>query len=332
MLERKQTFTSLRRAAVLLLALSFLTPAAQAEVVDPPAHWLAGWLLFQNAMHNHQLLHVGNDGNSQLYAEWGESYSHRFKLEPTTTTGFYKLRSLLEPTQRLAINADLRPFAGEGDDDSYLWQIETAGDLYLLRNKLYGDRRLHVGHDGNGQLYAGDNLGAANDDAYRWQIHAVEWAGDDADLTYRPSNHYMTSDLVVENRQHLGRRLGVSYVLGEQPLSDFGAISDLAFHWELQPAAQQGFYYLRNRLHPSQRLHVGHNGDQELYVGCSGDDAFQWRLEPPDQQSFYLRNKMYDTQRLRSDGGQALGALWGTDDEFKWFLRVTPSTVENFCH
>ena len=125
--------------------------------------------------------------------------------------------------------------------------------------------------------------------------------------------------------------VGTSYVFDGRPQAALGSIGDLAYHWQLQPTGNEGFYYLRNRLHPSQRLHVGHNGDGELYAGCSGDDAFQWRLEPTDQQSFFLRNKQEDLQRLRSDGGHLLLAQWGTDNEFKWFLRVTASTEESLC-
>lgn len=322
----------------LLAVLAFTASGLRAETFDPPQAWLDGYLIFQNVMHNHQLLEVGLNGNGQLYAEWQEDegtqddYVNRWKLLPTTTTGFFALRNSLYPDQRLGlVGTEFRPIAGAGNDDSYLWQFEKSGDFYLLKNRLYPDHRLHVGHNGNGVLYTGDSGNAAQDDAYRWQVTVLIFEGDEADLKYRPSSHYMANDIVFENRRFSDRHIGVDYVFNGQPHASLGQLDDPAYRWQLQPSGQEGFYYLRNRLHPSQRLHVGHDGNGLLYAGCSDDDAFRWRLEPTDQQSFYLRNKMHSTQRIHLDASDQLTTSWGTDDERRWLMIVRPPSPENAC-
>ncbi|MCG8458647.1 MAG: hypothetical protein MI919_20400 [Holophagales bacterium] len=345
-LRRERRLGRARRAALAIvwtaLALLAAVPGASAQAITPPQDWLDGWLIFQNVMHNHQLLRVDHGGNGQVYAEWaeGEDKAYFWKLETSNVTGYFKLRNSLHPQQALQVNPDGRPHAGTGDDDSSLWQIEEYGSSYLLRNRHFPDRRLHVGHNGNGELYAGD-AGADTDDAYRFLVHVRGWDGDEIKASYNPSAYYLGNDIVFENRAY-GDRLGVHYVLGSQPLAGQGAIGDEAFHWWLESSPVQHFFHVRNRLHPSQSLQAGHNlpaGQTDhfsVFLGCSNDDALRWKLVPSAQQTFYLQNRLHSSQWLRVDStGQLTGSnksnQGAQDHEFQWRMIVTPPIDDGLC-
>ncbi|MEM6796122.1 MAG: hypothetical protein AAF725_19265, partial [Acidobacteriota bacterium] len=127
----------------------------------------------QNRYYDNQALHVGHDGNGQLYAESQEDPSYFWHLEPSNTDGYYYLRNDLHFGQRLHVghNGNGQLYAESGFDNAYLWKFEPGPQqTFTLRNKLHPDQRLHVGHDGNGQVYAG----TGGDGPYRWDLQVVE--------------------------------------------------------------------------------------------------------------------------------------------------------------
>lgn len=331
-LESSQNSPTRRRRALMgLLALALacaVSVSSRAEDFEPPPEWLSGWLIFQNVMHNHQVLRV-EPGTWYVTADWGQDRSHRFKLEATDTAGFFFLRNSLTG-QRLCVYYDggNGTCATSGDDEAFQWRIEATGSSYYLRNRLYADKRLHVGHDGDGQVYAewGD------DDAYRWTVEVIPWEGEDRFLlSYRPSSYYMGNDVLLISDSHSDRWLRVHYSLAGQPLADAGGTGDPAYHWKLENAPEDGFFFLRSVLNPSQRLHVGHNGNGELYVGCSDDDALKWAIEPTSGNAFELQNRLWVDQHLRVDGAGNLTAGPVSSDS-RWRMVPTPPDNQGTCH
>lgn len=94
--------------------------------------------------------------------------------------------------------------------------------------------------------------------------------------------------------------------------------------WHLEPTGIDDYVYLRNDRWLDQLLHVGHDGNGQLYAQEGYDEAFQWRIEPGPNQTFTLRNKLHSDQRLHvgHDGNGQLYAGTGDDDAYRWHLQV----------
>ncbi|MEM6797040.1 MAG: hypothetical protein AAF725_23900, partial [Acidobacteriota bacterium] len=181
--------------------------------------------------------------------------------------------------QRLHVghNGDGRLYTDWGSDDAYRWKIIPTGDgsTYFLENTLH-PQRLHVGHNGNGQLYAQ----WGSDDAYRWSFERLE------------------GRFLLRNKRHSDQRLHVGHDGNGQLYAQWG--DDSAYRWKVQvladtnSAADDEFrfsaYYLtrrirlQNRYYDNQALHVGHDGNGQLYAESGFDNAYLWKFEPGPQQ------------------------------------------------
>ncbi|MEM7588371.1 MAG: hypothetical protein AAF560_33595, partial [Acidobacteriota bacterium] len=152
-----------------------LLPSSEAPadpVFRPSPFVQSGALFIENVRYGSQRLHVGHDGNGQLYAEPGDDLAFKWQVRASAEDGYYSLVNYLHPLQRLRVSDDGSGgvSAGPSNGDASLWRLEPRpGNQFMLRNRKFPDQRLHVGHDGNGQLYAewGD------DDAYAWRLRVI---------------------------------------------------------------------------------------------------------------------------------------------------------------
>ncbi|MCG8454702.1 MAG: hypothetical protein MI919_00365, partial [Holophagales bacterium] len=179
-------------------------------------------------------MHVGHDGDGQLYSSFGgddDAYkwtAERYQTGPETR---YLFRNKLYPDQKLGVQTDGSgfPFAGtDHDPDSaeYRWKVTTvatasepahltyeqyhvgrarqAYDL-IFQNKMYPNQRLHAGHDGNGQLYAED--GAYEDFTYRWI--ARKWGSTELITLSNRNRTYQELFVGFPDGQPEARRMGI---------------------------------------------------------------------------------------------------------------------------
>ncbi|MEM9558120.1 MAG: hypothetical protein AAGC60_27935 [Acidobacteriota bacterium] len=229
------------------------------------------YVFLENGLYPQQRLHVGHDGNGQLYAQSGDDDAFRWTFEPFGNA--YLLRNKLHSQQRLHVGHDGNGqlYAQWGDDDAYRWTVQVLpflgapvdntfrfSDHYLskpirLENRYFNNQALHVGHDGNGRLYAG----SGDDPAYFWRIETSAVDG----------FYYLRNEL------HSNQRLHVGHNGNGQLYAQWG--SDDAYLWQFEPNGWQSFF-LRNRMHSHQRLHVGHDGNGQLYAEWGDDDTYRW--------------------------------------------------------
>ncbi len=128
----------------------------------------------QNELHPDQRLRVDRNGSGQIYAQWGDDLSYRWRITRTTAASHFFLENSLHSNQRLHVghNGDGRVYAGTGNDDAYLWSLEPLpGRRFFLRNKLHSNQRVHVGHNGNQEAYAA----WGDDDAFRWNLRIAPY-------------------------------------------------------------------------------------------------------------------------------------------------------------
>ncbi len=229
-------------------------------------------------------LHVGHNGDGQLYSAFaGGDDAYKWFLEESGYSDRFLFRSKLFPDQKLAVALDgtghVAALSTPSPNEAHTeWFVTTAesptshsqlsferfGEIegaplrhyeLIFQNKMYPHQRLHVGHDGNGLLYAED--------------------GPYEDVTYRWIPEYQTDGtLRLRSRASFDQRLFATP--GGQPTARPGGAPEL-YRWELEPAPGNWFF-LRNP-ETDKRLHVGHDGNGELYAAAGQyDDAYQWHL------------------------------------------------------
>ncbi|MEM7584430.1 MAG: RICIN domain-containing protein [Acidobacteriota bacterium] len=290
-----------------------------------PQAWLDNFLILQNARFGYQRLHVGHNGNGQLYAQWGEDRAFRWTVEPAHGDGhFFYLRSA-EHGQRLHVghngNGQLYAQWGYGDDDAFRWAAEPAsGGNYHFRNKMYPHQRLRVGDDGQSRPSAAWGTNSA----FEWKVMLLPSSEAPADPVFRASRFLQTQALLIENVRYDSQRLHVGHNGNGQLYAEPG--DDLAFQWKLRTHGTDGYHTLSNYLYPNQYLRVSSDGSGGVSAGPFSGDASLWRVEPKPGNQLMLRNRAFPDQRLHvgHDGNGQLYAEWGDDNAYAWRLRHVP--------
>lgn len=244
---------------------------------DPAYRWdveLAGdgnYFFLTNSMHTHQRLHVGHDGNGVLYGSWGTDDAYRWTVEPLGGGGYY-LRNKKYPHQRVRVGSagDATVGASFGTDKTFQWDIHVLpsvdapapstfwlstdyrNGLYALENHRYSSQKVHIGHNGDGIIYTGNN----DDFAYHWRI---EPAGN-------PSYVFLTNYAYSP-----GQRLRADPGGGPGVTTGFG--NDDSYRWRVEPVSQS--FSLTNKL-TGRRLQVDRNGSGHIGTGHGTDGESRW--------------------------------------------------------
>lgn len=273
------------------------------------------WKLTPLGGDDYLITNASRDGEGEclVFAGEGENrHPERFDWGPGDDCGFPGGRSaLLENRQAVWTIEEIRI-------DSHPIPAAWLGNVLLFENVMHPHQRLHVGHDGDGRLYAD----WGEDSAYRW---TVEPAND---------GHFF----FLRNAMYTDQRLHVGHDGNGQLYA--GWSDDDAFKWTAEPVAG-GYYMLRNKQYPDQRLHVGHDGNGQLYAEWGGNDgAYEWRVivtptastpiqQPYQPSAYYLdneivfENKMHADQRIHllPHGSTEVYAGPGSHPNYRWKLR-----------
>lgn len=94
--------------------------------------------------------------------------------------------------------------------------------------------------------------------------------------------------------------------------------------WRFEPVpGKPGIVYLTKYDASLVRLHVGHDGNRQMYAEMGDDLAYQWKVSRAWDGGFYLTNIMHPDQRLgtraSNDWHEEVG--WTTEQHYRWRLQ-----------
>jgi len=266
---------------------------------EVPQSWLDGYVLLESDRRSN--LRLGSDGESYpLRARWGDDASYRWRIEPSSSDNYFYLRNGLYDQQRLHVGHDGNGelYAEWGDDDAYQWSFLSFGDRVSFFNKKFPHQQIVVPNCANGKPFAGD----WSTDQPFWRVHPVSDLQDSAPAFQLDT--YSAESVLLNSRRFAHQFLKTSNIQGDLGV-DAGSDFLGGYLWSIEPSVEGFSFVLNGNAPSSDRLHVGHNGNGQVYVEPGDDWAFGWYLEPViDSQAFRFRSALYSDQflRLRDDG------------------------------